>query len=303
MPHDALDTLRRLANEVSGYAYTPYSNQPVGAVALLADGTWVPGVRVENASFPLAIPALAAVYYVARCAGRDDLVAVAQNRPFRESDPIFLSEALGSLWEMAEPANTPTLSAAGSRNPEVPIRTSTELTRPRNIPAASLRDALGKGTVLVQTGVNDLPTPGNRLDIYLNATPAVDDGEMLRLAERIAHRAHIPESGFPVGCVVSAENGSLIPGCNVEHADWTRGLCAERIALATARAYGHHTFRRIHLACPNDHRPASCGGCRQVMLELAAGVPVVLARGTDPPKITTPEELLPGGFRGDALRS
>ena len=303
MPNDVFDTLRRLADDVSSHAYTPYSNQPVGAVALLADGTWVPGVRVENASFPLVIPALTAAYSAARCAGRDDLVAVVQNRPFRESDALFLSEAPGSSWEMAEPAKTPTPPAAGSRNPEVPIRTSTELTRPRNIPAASLRDALGKGAVLVQKGVDELPTPSNRLDVYLEAAPEANDDEMLRLAERVARRAYIPESGFPVGCIVTAKDGSLIPGCNVEHSDWTRGLCAERIALATARAYGHRSFLRIHLSCPHEPKPASCGACRQVMFELAAGVPVVMARGTEPPKITTPEQLLPGGFRGDALRS
>ncbi len=278
MPNDVFDTLRRLANEVSGHAYTPYSNRPVGAVALLANGTWVPGVRVENASFPLVIPALAAAYSAARCAGRVDLVAVVQNRPFRKSDPLFLSEALGSTWNLAEPAKTPT-------------------------PASLRASSLGKGAVLVQKGVDELPTPGDRLDVYVAAASASDDGEMLRLAESVAQRAHIPESGFPVGCVVTGEDGSLIPGCNVEHADWTRGLCAERIALATARAYGHHSFRRIHLACSLEPDPASCGACRQVMFELAVGVPVVLARGGKPPKITTPEELLPGGFRGDVLRS
>ena len=277
MPNDVFDTLLRLANEVSGHAYTPYSNRPVGVVGLLSDGTWVPGVRVENASFPLVIPALTAAYSATRCAARDDLIAVVQNRPFRESDPLFLSEALGFSWELAEPAKTPTPLTAES--------------------------PLGKGAVLVQKGVDELPTPGNRLNIYLEAAPEADDGEMLRLAESVAQRAHIPESGFPVGCVVTAEDGSRIPGCNVEHADWTRGLCAERIALATARAYGHRSFRRIHLACSLEPNPASCGACRQVLFELAAGVPVVLARGNKPPKITTPEQLLPGGFRGDALRA
>ena len=39
------------------------------------------------------------------------------------------------------------------------------------------------------------------------------------------------------------------------------------------------------------------------MFELAEGTPVVMARGTEPPNITTPEQLLPSGFRGDTLRS
>ena len=261
MSDDVFNILRRLADEVGGRAYTPFSKQPVGAVALLSNGSWVPGVRVENASFPLTLPALTAAYSAARCAGRDDILAVAQSQPFRESDPLFLSEALGCFWELAHPY------------------------------------------LLVRRGGAEFLPPTNRLEIYLEATNPADDDEMLRLADRVARGAHIPESGFPVGCVVTAEDGSLIPGCNVEHADWTRGLCAERIALATALAYGHRRFQRIHLSCPNDNKPASCGACRQVMFELATGVPVVMARGSDPPQVSTPEQLLPGGFRGDSLRS
>ncbi len=261
MPADVPDILRRLADEASSHAYTPFSKRPIGAVALLSDGSWVPGVRVENASFPLTIPALTAAYSAARCVGREDLVAVAQSRPFRVSDPLYLSEALGSSWETARP------------------------------------------DLLVSQSVGDIPTPGNRLEIYLEGANSPDDAEMLRLAEDVARGAHIPESGFPVGCVITTEDGSLVPGCNVEHADWTLGLCAERIALATALAYGHRRFRRIHLSCPNDDKSASCGACRQVMFELAPGVPIVMARGKNPPESSTPEALLPGGFRGDSLRS
>ncbi len=261
MPEDVFESLIRLADEVSTNAYTPYSNKPVGAVALLADGSWLPGVRVENASFPLTIPALTSAYSAARCAGRDDIVAVAQSRPFRRSDTLFLSEALGGTWEMAFPS------------------------------------------VLARTDVSDLPIPGNRFDVFPTALDLADDAELLRLADGAARGAHIPESGFPVGCIVVADDGTIIPGCNVEHSDWTRGLCAERIALATARAYGHRSFQRIYLSCPHEPTASPCGACRQVLFELAPGVPLVMARGTNPPETTTPEALLPGGFRGDALRS
>ena len=148
-----------------------------------------------------------------------------------------------------------------------------------------------------------LPAPGAVLDLFLGAPPPADDAEGVALAEAVARRAYVPESGFPVGCVAEAMDGRLVPGCNVEHADWTRGLCAERVVLAVAKSYGVTGLRRIYLTCPRDPRGTPCGACRQVLAELAPGVPVVLGRGAAPPEVTTPERLLPGAFTGDALRA
>ncbi len=260
MLDDVFNQLRGLANEVSGNAYTPYSKQPVGTVALLSNGSWIPGVRVENASYPLVIDALISAYSTARCAGRIDLVAVVQNQPFRPSDVLFLSEALDSEWELAAP------------------------------------------DVLTRKGISELPNPAKSRDVSLTVD---NDSEaaMLALANDVADCAFIPESGFPVGCVVVTEDGSIIPGCNVEHSDWTRGLCAERIAMATARAYGHSSYLRIYLSCPHEPTATPCGACRQVLFELTPDVLIVMARGSASPETTTAEQLLPGGFRGDALRS
>ena len=122
------------------------------------------------------------------------------------------------------------------------------------------------------------------------------------LARRAAAHAYVPESDFPVGCVLLAEDGRLVPGCNVEHGDWTRGLCAERTALATAAAYGVGPVRRIFLSCPTDPGGTPCGACRQLLAEHVPGVPIVMDRGEAPPARTTPEHLLPDFFSGDRLR-
>lgn len=76
MPHP-LDTLRRHAHDAAGLAHVPYSNQPAGAAVLLSDGQWVPGVRVESASFSLVLPALVNAFSTAVAADRRDIVAVA----------------------------------------------------------------------------------------------------------------------------------------------------------------------------------------------------------------------------------
>ncbi|MEM8600166.1 MAG: hypothetical protein AAGF99_09625, partial [Bacteroidota bacterium] len=77
-------------------AYVPYSRTPNAAVAVLADGRWVPGVRVENASFPLTIPAVTAALVGAQAAvGLRNVVGVLTHRPMSESEHALVSEALG----------------------------------------------------------------------------------------------------------------------------------------------------------------------------------------------------------------
>ena len=56
--NETVDMLRREARAAAARAYVPYSGRGAAAVMLLADGLWVPGVRVESASFSLVIPAL-----------------------------------------------------------------------------------------------------------------------------------------------------------------------------------------------------------------------------------------------------
>lgn len=47
--------LRHAAVDVSGRAYVPYSNYPVGAAALVDDGRIVAGCNVENASYGVTL--------------------------------------------------------------------------------------------------------------------------------------------------------------------------------------------------------------------------------------------------------
>ncbi|HYP23005.1 MAG TPA: cytidine deaminase [Actinomycetota bacterium] len=49
------DELRAEASEAAGRAYAPYSHTPMGAAALLDDGSILTGCSVENASFGLSL--------------------------------------------------------------------------------------------------------------------------------------------------------------------------------------------------------------------------------------------------------
>lgn len=48
-------TLLRAAREATAHAYIPYSNYPVGAALLAANGTLYTGCNIENAAYPATI--------------------------------------------------------------------------------------------------------------------------------------------------------------------------------------------------------------------------------------------------------
>ncbi len=245
---DTLQVLRILAAEAAERAYVPYSEKPAAVALLLSDGQWIPGVRVENASFPLVIPAMLNAYTTAIALQRTDVCAIA-----------------GAI--------APALQAAFW--PEATLLAD---------------DAAAIGT-------DPLPEVKGRLSPFLKvAVDTVADG--IALARQIAERAHVPASDFPVGCILETTDGDLIPGCNVEHAQWLFGLCAERNTLGTAVSYGIQHPHRLYLTCLKDPNATPCGACRQVLVEHSPNLRLWMDRGNHTPEDTYPPALLPGYFDG-----
>jgi homotetrameric cytidine deaminase len=143
---------------------------------------------------------------------------------------------------------------------------------------------------------------GARWEAFADVAPPGSDEAGLRLAQRAAERALVPESNFRVGCALVTDDGRVLFGCNVEFGEWTRGLCAERTALAAATAYGVGDIERLYLSCPADPQGTPCGACRQLLAERSADLPIVMDRGDAPAEGTTPAELLPNFFTGAPLR-
>lgn len=224
---------------------------------LLSDGTYVPGVRIESATFSLLIPPLLGALTTATAAGRRDVVAAAMPRPLTADEALLVRQALDVAFE----------------------------------PAA-------EGTALRTAAA--LPPVGERLDPRLPGPAPTDDVAGVTLARQVAARAYVPDSNFPVGCVLVTTDGACLPGVNVEHPDWARILCAERTALSTALTYGLAP-QRMYLTCLRDAGGSPCGACRQLLTEHTPDLPVIMDRAEAAPEHTTPTRLLPGAFSGDAL--
>ncbi len=91
-------------------------------------------------------------------------------------------------------------------------------------------------------------------------------------ARAASQHAYSPYSGAQVGAAVTASDGRVFTGCNVENASYGLTQCAERNALATAIAAGiaPRSMRSLAIYATGFSVLTPCGACRQVMSELLA---------------------------------
>jgi homotetrameric cytidine deaminase len=246
-----------LAREISNRSYVPYSGRHVGVVAVLPSGDYIPGVRVESASFPLTIPAL-----VNACSS---VHAIGAPEP-----ALFVKSASFSRVELAY------LEALFARS-----------------------DLVADHIIKVSEPVSDFP--GQPIDpTYGLGGASETPSDLIKEARKVAGRAYAITSDFPVGCLLTCRDGSLIPGCNVEHAEWLFTLCAERNAIGTAVSYGLSPDT-LYLSCLKDPNGTPCGACRQVLVEHAPEMVIWMDRGTEPPVSMRADQLLPNHFDGDTI--
>jgi len=164
-----------------------------------------------------------------------------------------------------------------------------------------LREELGiEDENLVATSYSDLvlgapDQPGAAPD-EPKATPSGPD-DLMRAANAVMSRAHVPYSKFPVGAALRASDGSIHVGANVENASYPEGQCAETSAIGALIAAGHTEIVEVAVTAERMDICPPCGGCRQRLAEFAAGdTPVHLGRPGGPRETTTIGELLPLAF-------
>lgn len=121
--------------------------------------------------------------------------------------------------------------------------------------------------------------------------------QLIELAIEARQQAYAPYSRFQVGAALMASDGTIFTGCNVENASYGLSICAERTAICTAVAAGHHEFSAIVVAAVPLATP--CGACRQFIAEFGLQIQVVSVNADRPEERRqwTAEQLIPESFR------
>lgn len=124
--------------------------------------------------------------------------------------------------------------------------------------------------------------------------------DLVRQAAAARQQAYVPYSAFPVGAALRTRSGKTYTGCNIENASFGLTVCAERVAIWKAVSEGETEFEG--LAVVTNIAGSPCGACRQVMVEFAPDMPVVIADLSGIDAITSIDLLLPHAFRPEHLQ-
>lgn len=125
--------------------------------------------------------------------------------------------------------------------------------------------------------------------------------KLLDAAKRSAINAYCPYSNFRVGAAVLAD-GKIFLGANVENASSNLGICAERVAIASAVIAGFKSIEGIAVYCLDaektdgkyhESQSMPCGACLQWIAELASNAWIVTNASTTPYSL---KMLLPRPF-------
>ncbi|HCE59015.1 MAG TPA: cytidine deaminase [Prolixibacteraceae bacterium] len=130
-------------------------------------------------------------------------------------------------------------------------------------------------------------------------------------AREAAEKAYAPYSKFNVGAAVLLANGEIIRGNNQENADFTDGICAERVALFFAHAtYPGVAVKALAVTAKTGGKlisgPAQpCGSCRQVLIETESrfkqSIRLILDGAEKIMVLDGADSLLPFAFKPDSL--
>jgi cytidine deaminase len=124
---------------------------------------------------------------------------------------------------------------------------------------------------------------------------------LIAAATEARKRAFAPYSKFQVGAALEAEDGTIVPGCNVESASYGLTICAERVAIGRGVTDGYYCFKRVAVVTDTDTPTPPCGACRQLLWEFAPDAEVVLANLKGDVVKWTVRELIPGAFDAKQL--
>ncbi len=119
--------------------------------------------------------------------------------------------------------------------------------------------------------------------------------KLLEKAYEAMEYAYAPYSNFKVGAALLTKSGKVYTGCNVEIASFGATNCAERTAIYKAISEGERDYAAIAVVSSSHDFTYPCGICRQVIVEFAKDIDIIVAKGYDY-EVYKIETLLPKSF-------
>jgi len=194
--------------ELEKRAYIPYSRKAKACVIKGSSGSFYPGVRIENVSFPITIPAVqAACSFCLANGDTPQAIILKDDHPLEQQD----------YWVKEFNLN-----------------------------------------IIVQSDIDNIEFEDPSISISSSDVKT----ELISLLDK----AITTHSDFPVSALLFCKEG-VITGTNVEVSEWTKGLCAERLAIAKAISYGFTVLNSMSLHTLKGEFSSPCGACRQVIHE------------------------------------
>ncbi len=121
--------------------------------------------------------------------------------------------------------------------------------------------------------------------------------------KELLNNSYANYSHYRVACICIMQDGTIVPGVNVENASYGATICAERNAITTAIALGYHKgdFKELHIMVDSDKIGTPCFMCRQVITEFMDNDIKVHLYSNNEEKVYTVGELCPHPFNEDNL--
>lgn len=123
------------------------------------------------------------------------------------------------------------------------------------------------------------------------------DKLLIAQASEARKNSYSPYSKFAVGAALECDDGTVITGTNVENASYGLSICAERTALVKAISQGKRKFKRLAVVADYPEPPPPCGMCRQMLIEFAPDLELILANTKGKTESVRLATLLPKAFR------
>lgn len=126
--------------------------------------------------------------------------------------------------------------------------------------------------------------------------------DILEKLQQTRQQALAKYSGFHVAALLETTTGEFFNGFNIESSSYGLTICAERVALFKALTEGHRNFQRIFIMADGEQPCPPCGACRQVLMDYAPDIEVIMLSETGVEQRMNINQLLPLAFRDDRLK-